>query len=61
MLVTIARGVLGIGLAWVFVKVLKRTFGKSSFDNLPGPPGGSFLAGKLYELSLAFHFAHDYA
>lgn len=48
MITSVARGVLAIGVVWLIIKVLKRFLGKSSLDNLPGPPGGSFLAGKLY-------------
>ena len=42
----LARGVLTFGIVWAMLKSLKRAFGRSPLDSLPGPPGGSFLAGE---------------
>ncbi|TEB40175.1 cytochrome P450 [Coprinellus micaceus] len=45
MISELARGVLTFGIGWAIFKSLKRVFWRSPLDNLPGPPGGSFLAG----------------
>ncbi|TEB40174.1 cytochrome P450 [Coprinellus micaceus] len=40
-----SREVLTFGIGWAIFKLLKRAFGTGPLDNLPCPPGGSFLAG----------------
>lgn len=45
MIYSLARAALTVGIGWAIFRSLKRIFGKNPLDNLPGPPGGSFLAG----------------
>ncbi|TEB40176.1 cytochrome P450 [Coprinellus micaceus] len=47
MIYSLARAALTVGIGWAIFRSLKRIFGKNPLDNLPGPPGGSFLAGHL--------------
>ncbi|TEB39431.1 cytochrome P450 [Coprinellus micaceus] len=47
---SLAQGALVAGATWVSLRLLKWAFDVNPLDNLPGPPGGSFLAGHFYEV-----------
>lgn len=55
MLASILEGLVISSVCWFLWKYFRQAFVKSSLDNIPGPPAGSFLYGTL-NLPISFDY-----